>query len=153
MSSSISISLVLYDTETGEKVRDAKSLSFKKANSGEFTPPSVIRMFADGARKIENVRIGIIGSSGEITGSGDANDDGSVPSGDAGIEHAKSFQQRTELESFFPGMNETGLSSGGNLVSVNTLTENSTEYVYLSVKIPDGSRGGFVKYKWFFDMA
>jgi len=153
MSTEAIISLSLYDPATGEKIKDGKSLNFNKANVGEYTVPVVIRMFVNGAVKVENVKIGIVGSTDDIDGSGAVNTDGSVAVGSAGIEHGKTVEEKTELTSFFPGSNETELSTGGNLVSVDNITANSTEYVYLNIRVSESAGSGYIKYKWFFDMA
>jgi hypothetical protein len=153
MSTGTNISLTLYDPKTGTKIKSCKSLNFNKANVGEFTTPVVIRMFVNGAIKIENVRIGIVDSTETISGSGTANADGSVSAGNAGIEHSKTFIEKASLTRYFEGANETGISTGGKLVSVENLTANSTEYIYLNTKVGDEVGDGYVKYKWFFDMA
>jgi len=153
MSTIPTVFLLLYDQETGEMVKTSKSLNMNTANPGEYTKPIAIRMFVDGVSKIDNVRIGVVGGSAQITGSGTENSDGSVSSGNAGIEHSQTLQKKTDLTSFFPGKNETKTSIGGNLVSIGTLTRNSTEYVYLNIMTENSPGSGFIKYKWFFDLA
>jgi hypothetical protein len=152
MSTIPSISLVLYDKKTGEVATIGKSLNMNTARPGEYTDPVVIRMFVEGVSKIDNVRIAVVGGSSETVGSGTENEDGSVSSGNAGIEHTETIEDKSELTSFFPGKNDTGTSTGGNLVSVNTLTRNSTEYIYLN-RLMGEPGSGYIKYKWFFDLA
>jgi len=153
MSSVAIISLSLYDQDTGEKIKDSKSLNMNKANVGEFTEPMAIRMFVNGAVKVENIKLGIVAATETVAGTGTENSDGSVPVGNAGIEHSKTLSKKTELVSFFPGENSTELSTGDNLVSIGNLTANSTEYIYLNTRVPNTTGNGYIKYKWFFDMA
>ena len=153
MLSEAKISLLLYDAETGEKIKDCRSLNLNKANVGKYTTPVVIRMFENGTDKIENVKLGIVKSTETIVGSGLENTDGSVAAGNAGIEHGKTLTSKSELGSFFPGANTTESSTGGNLVSIDNMTSNSTEFIYLNTKVGNIIGNGYVKYKWFFDMV
>ncbi len=147
------ISLSLYDLSTGEKIKDCQSISLNKANVGEFTEPVAIRMVANGAVKIENIKIAIIDATESISGSGIANSDDSVPSGNAGIEHGKELENKSTLNSFFAGTNTTGLSTGTNTVAIGNMTANSSEYVYLNIQTGSSIGSGFIKYKWFFDQT
>jgi hypothetical protein len=148
----LEVSLTLYDPETGNELKQVKSANFGKAQGGEFTDVVVLRMFVNQATQITNVKLGVVASSPQLpAGSGSANSDGSVASGNFGVEHAFSFTARTSLTSFFPDLNLTGLSSDDANVAIGNIDENSSEYVYMNVKTPTGITQGYVRYKWFFD--
>jgi hypothetical protein len=152
--SGLSVTLALYDPVTGAKLKDATSLNFGKAQGGESTDVAVIRMFVNRALQIQNVKLGVVAASPQLPGgSGTAASDGSVAAGNFGIEHSNSFSARTSLSSFFEGVNVSGLSSGEYNVSIETRSENSSEYVYLNVKTPAAITQGYVRYKWFFEFT
>jgi len=150
----ISVTIGIYDQATGVKKINATSLNLNKANPGKFTTPVAIRMFANGARQIKNIKLGVVDSSGmEADGSGTTNSDGSVSSGNIGIQHSQSITQKTELTSFFKNINTTERSSNEGNVAVDNLGKNSSEYVYLNIKIPETGTEGYIQYKWFFDFV
>ena len=148
----LSATLVVYDPETGEELKNADSVNFGKAQGGQFTDVAAIRMFVNRAIQIRNLKLGVVAASPQLPdGSGTANADGSVASGNFGVEHSTAFSARTALDGFFSALNLTGLSSDGGNVAIGNLDENSSEYVYLNVKTPTGITQGYIRYKWFFD--
>ena len=149
----VSVTVTLYQPDKG-RIADVDSLNFGKAMEGKDSGVIVVRMFANGTRKIRNIKLGVVASSPQNPdGSGSANADGSVPAGNFGVEHSSVLSEKTALDNFFSGINFSELSTDVSNVSVDNLTDNSSEYVYLNVKMPAGLVSGYIRYKWFFDFA
>lgn len=142
-----------YDPITEESTRRLGSFNFDKTTLLEFSTPIVIKMNVTGVQKIDNIKIGIVKSSITLTSGGSTNPDGSMSEGNVGIEHSTALNQRTCLTSFFGGLNTTESPSNGNNVSINNLSNTESEYLYLSMKMPDTTTRGYIGLKWFFDFV
>jgi len=150
---SVSVTVTLYQPDKG-RIADVDSLNFGKALEGKCSDVVAIRMFANSTQKIRNIKLGVVAADPqEPDGSGTANADGSVATGNLGVEHSSVLSEKTALGSFFAGVNLSELSTDANNVAVDNLTDNSSEYVYLNVRMPTGLVSGYVRYKWFFDFA
>lgn len=148
----LKVSMSLYDSETGERIKTINSLNFDKAMPGEWTDVKVVKMSVDGASQIANVKLCVTASSPVAPdGSGTVNSDGSVSTGNIGVEHSLVFAERTSLTSFFPGYNLTGLASNAHNVSIGNSNETTSEFVYMNLKTNDGIGRGYIKFRWFFD--
>ena len=125
----VSVTVTLYQPGKG-RVADVDSLNFGKAMAGKSSSVVVIRMFADGTKKIRNIKLGVVAADPqEPNGSGTTYQDGSVAIGNLGVEHSSELDDRTSLGSFFLGTNLAELSTDDNNVSIDNLTDNSSEYV------------------------
>jgi hypothetical protein len=152
VSADLKVSMSLYDSETGERIKTIDSLNFDKAMPNEWTNVKVIKMLVEGANQIANVKLCITASDPVVpNGSGTANTDGSVAAGDIGIEHSLVFAEKTILTSFFSGFNLAGLASNANNVSVGTSSETTSEFIYMNLKTHGSIGRGYVKFRWFFD--
>jgi len=147
----ISVDIAVYDGY-GSETKYAKSVNLKKANPGQFTHATVMRMYVTGARSIRNVKIGIVDSSGTaVTSSGTQNPDRSMTEGNAGISHGQTMS--TAIASYFKGVNETGTANDVNNVSVANGVPNGSEFIALNVKVPNEITEGYLAYRWFFDFV
>lgn len=152
VSSDLSVAMSLYDSETGEYIKQIDSVNFDKAMPGEWTDVKVVKMSVEGANQIANVKLCITASSPiSPDGAGAANEDGSVAAGNIGIEHSLVFAEKTSLTSFFPGYNLAGLASNANNVSIGATDETTSEFVYMNLKTHEGIGRGYIKFRWFFD--
>jgi hypothetical protein len=150
----IDITISLYDQVTGDKIKDSISLNLEKANPGTYTAPMAIRMFANGATQIKNIKLCISSGSPQIPGGGGtANADGSVSVGNFGVEHGQTLEEKTALTSFFSAFNLSNTQSDDANVEIGNMTENSSEFVYLNAKMPEQIGEGHVVYRWFFDFV
>ena len=148
----LKVSMSLYDSETGARIKTIGSLNFDKAMPGQCTDIKVIKMAVEGANQIANVKLCIIGSDPVVpNGSGSVNTDGSVSSGNIGIEHTLVFTEKTSLDSFFRDYNLTGLASNTNNVAVGISDETTSEFIYLNLKTNSSIGRGYIKFRWFFD--
>lgn len=149
--SSLSVTLTVYDPDKG-RLRDVPGVNFDKAMGGEYSAVVPLRMFVNGTAKIANLRIAAVAAAPQLPeGGGSVNADGSVASGNFGVEHGQQLVAKDSLSAFFPDLNASESPASSANVSVGTLTANSSEYVYLNVRMPAGIADGFVRYKWFFD--
>ena len=148
----LKVSMSLYDSETGARIKTIGSLNFDKAMPGEWTGVKVIKMAVEGANQIANVKLCIVGSDPVVpNGSGSTNFDGSAAVGDIGIEHSLVFTEKTSLTSFFRDYNLTELASSANNVAIGISDETTSEFVYLNLKTNDSIGRGYIKFRWFFD--
>jgi len=149
----LGVTLTVYDPSAG-RLRDVPAINFNKAMGGEFSTIVPVRAFVNGTSKITNLRIAAVAASPQLPeGGGATNADGSMTSGNFGIEHGQQLVVKAGLSSFFPALNTSESPNSSANVSIGTLTENSSEYVYLNVHMPAGIADGFVRYKWFFDFS
>ena len=148
----LKVTMSLYDSETGERIKTISSLNFDKAMPGEWTDVKVVKMTVEGANQIANVKLCITSSAPVVpNGSGTANTDGTTAAGNIGIEHSLVFAEKTSLTSFFPGYNLAGLASNANNVSIGTSNETTSEFIYMNLKTHSSIGRGYVKFRWFFD--
>jgi len=146
------LSLSLHDHETGAQIKTMRSLNFDKALPGEWTDVKTIKVAVEGATQIANVKLCITASSPIVPdGSGVLNTDGSVASGNIGIEHSLVFTEKTSLTSFFNDYNLTGLASDPNNVDIGISNETTSEFIYMNIKTHDSIGRGYIKFRWFFD--
>jgi hypothetical protein len=147
----ISVDLAVYDGYGSDR-KHAVSVNLRKANPGEFTDTTVIRMFVNGAKNIRNIKIGIIDSDKvSVSSSGTANPDGTMSIGNAGISHGATSS--VVVSSYFKGMNQSGKSDDANNVPIANGSPNSSEYIALNVQTPSEIGEGYLAYRWFFDFV
>jgi hypothetical protein len=149
--SQVRVEVTEYNPNTGMASRKLLSLNFDKTSVMQFSTPIVIKMNVKGVQKIDNIKIGIMKSSIDVESEGEARLDGSKPTGNVGVEHSPSLSEKSSLSSYFGGINETGSPSDVNNVAISNSTDTESEYIYLSVKMPDVSSRGYIGIKWFFD--
>ncbi len=142
-----------YDINTKKKIRDMESINFNRFSPDTSSDIIVIRMNVIGVQKISNIKIGIVKFNGEVVSYGETNSDNTKSSGNIGIERSPSVIYKEKLFSFFPGLNIDSEYSNNNNVSINNLTNNSSEYVYLNIKSNNLVERGYIGYKWFFKFA
>lgn len=147
----VKVIVVEYDPETQEAIRTLESLNFDKTSPGLTCKPLIIKMNVTNVSKIKNIRLGLLKASQDPQAGGDRNTDQSVTEGVFGVEHSKIIENKSSLSSFFPGINTTDTPADPNNILVNNLSDNSSEYIYLSVKMTEAVERGYVGYKWFFD--
>ena len=151
--SGVRVEVTEYSPVTGLPTRQLTSLNLDKTTVLHFSTPIAIKMNVAGVHKIDNIKIGIMKSSLTIESSGATNSDGSKNNGNAGIEKSLMLTEKTTLTSFFGGINTTGSPSDENIVSVKNSTDTESEFVYLSLQMPDNSCRGYIGIKWFFDFV
>jgi hypothetical protein len=146
-----------YNTSTGALHGNIQSLSFGKVAQGKHSPIKVIDFTFTGISVASNIKVGLVSSGGVIVNDvpEDIANDGSSSTGKFGIEHSSSFDSiiaKGPLRRHFSGLNQTGLSTDGNNVTIGTRSEMSSQYTYLDIEAPSnekGIKGG--TYRLFFD--
>ena len=149
--SQVSVEVTEYNPATGLSTRVLPSLNLDRTTILQFSTPISIKMNVRGVQKIDNIKIGITKASITVESSGSTNEDGSKTDGNVGIEHSQSLSEKETLSSYFGGINETGSPSDQNNVSISNSNDTESEYIFLSVKMPDVSCRGYIGIKWFFD--
>jgi hypothetical protein len=149
----VSVQITEYDPETGQPSRQLDSINLDRTTPSEQSTPIVIKMNVIGVDKISNIRLGLVKSSETVSGSGSQADDGSVPSGNIGIEHSSSLVEKILLTSFFNGTNQNGVPASTNNIKINNSSRTESEFIYLNVTTPNAVKRGFLKFKWFFDFS
>ena len=149
----VRVEVTEYSPVTGLPTRQLTSINLDKTTILHFSTPIVIKMNVVGVQKIDNIKLGIMKASLVIESSGTTNTDGSKTEGNAGIEKSLMLTEKVELTSFFGGINTTEFPSDENNVSIKNSTATKSEYVYLSLQMPDNSCRGYIGLKWFFDFV
>jgi len=149
----VTIEVTEYDPESGGALRPLKSLNFDKTSPGKFSTPVVIKMNVKGVQKISDIRLGITKSSLDLTSSGEENEDGTSATGNFGIEHSSALVEKSDLTTFFSGINTSSSQANENNVLIDNSTLTESEYVYLNVQMPSSTARGYIGYKWFFDFS
>ena len=130
-----------YDSTTGSK----KGLStFGAIASGSTSNPKIIRLKVPWAKKISNIKLGLV-DEGLING---------FQPGVIKIGTSPVFSTSDIPSEYFQGINTTDLSDDEYNISIPNSNENSnfSDYVYLSISLPERYFGsGIFKLKWFFD--
>jgi hypothetical protein len=149
----VKVIMTEYDMITKKPIRTLESLNFGKTSPGLRSDPVIIRMNVAGVTKIKDIRLGVLDASQNPNGTGQIYPDQSSENGIFGIEHHNSIVQKNSLSSFFHSLNTTNLPSDPGNVLIKNLTDNSSEYVYLNVKMINEVEKGYINCKWFFDFV
>jgi len=148
----VSVELNQYNASTGEAISAVKSLNFKYTTVSGQTEPVVIKMKVRGVTRVSNIRVAIVNASPHIVGAiGNQGSDGTIGTGNFGIEHSSEFAVKSSLTTFFAGINSTESPSSSYNVSILNSSKTGSEFVYLTAKAGAVTGAGFVTYKWFFD--
>lgn len=150
---SMKVEITEYDPLTGNVLRKLDSLHLGITALEKYSHPIVVKMNVKGTKRISNIRLSIIDSSIDISGSGTKYSDNSVPNGNVGIEHSLVLSEKNSLIKFFNGKNNSSSPSSSNNILIQNSTDTESEYIYLNVQSTDSIHRGYIIYKWFFEFA
>jgi len=122
----------------------AKSPTFGTISPGQTSSTIVISLSVPDVIAIKNIKIGLINSGG-ITFSNDV----------FGIATSSELRSDIEPDTYFQGVNTSGLITSSYNIAVPNKDKHSSTYVYLNAKLQSSKTvgTGLVKYSWFFDYA
>jgi len=147
----IQVLITEYNSSTGQSIRTIDSIHFGRILLESSSNPIIIKMNVIGVKSINNIRLGILDSSIDITGSGSIYEDNSVEYGIIGIEHSPIFYQKTNLTKFFPSLNIDDHPESSSNILINNSLNTESEFIYLNLKATTSITRGSIKYKWFFN--
>lgn len=139
-----SIEIHEYDSSTGEKLTNSAPSTFGVVAAGATSKTKVLRLNVPWAKRISNVKLGIIDADVRF-----------VP-GIVKFGTSSSFIQDYQPSEDFEGVNTASISDDVNnkIVPVSNLSNlyNTSDFVYLSIEVPDRFfQPGHFQLKWFFD--
>ena len=122
----------------------AKSLTFGTLAPKEVSETMVVALRVPQAQSIRNVRLGLIDTGGL---------DFTIDT--FGIYSSYQLDNNVIPSTYFQGINEEKLASSPYNAIINTINSNTSDYVYLNVKMPDNNfiGTGTIRYKWWFDYS